>query len=84
MSLFRAPPTPIQEDDVVVKAAQPKTMTTLLPNDCRWPIGDPLHADFHFCGLAKQDGGPYCADHMRQARTSSRPRTPTYISGARV
>ena len=84
MSLLKAPPTLIQEDDIVVRGAQRKTMTTLMPNDCRWPVGDPLHADFHFCGLAKQDGGPYCEAHMRLARTSSRPRTPTYFSGARV
>ena len=26
------------------------TVFTLLPGDCRWPIGDPRNRDFHFCG----------------------------------
>lgn len=30
---------------------------------CRWPIGEPQDADFHFCGRHRR-GGPYCDHHM--------------------
>ena len=51
-----------------------KTVTTLEPRDCRWPIGDPRHEDFHFCGEAQVAGQPYCAAHLRQAFQPPRPR----------
>jgi hypothetical protein len=35
---------------------KPKTVDTLERNDCRWPIGDPRHADFHFCGAPQVAG----------------------------
>ena len=34
---------------------------------CRWPIGDPQLAEFHFCGKAKVTGLPYCEFHARRA-----------------
>lgn len=34
---------------------------------CRWPIGDPKHADFHFCGKDKVSGLSFCALHARRA-----------------
>ena len=34
---------------------------------CRWPLGDPGHEDFHFCGRDKLDGLPYCTHHARIA-----------------
>ncbi len=52
------------QDDLIIPVGQRKTMTTLLPDDCRWPIGDPQIADFHFCGKRKVDGHPYCDFHM--------------------
>jgi hypothetical protein len=36
---------------------------TLEDHHCRWPIGDPQHADFHFCGAEKIEGLPYCFEH---------------------
>jgi GcrA cell cycle regulator len=33
---------------------------------CRWPLGDPNAASFHFCGCQTNDG-PYCAHHARLA-----------------
>ncbi len=30
---------------------------------CKWPIGDPGEADFHFCGSASVAGRPYCPEH---------------------
>lgn len=26
---------------------------------CRWPIGDPKQADFHYCGMPRLEGLPY-------------------------
>ncbi len=56
------------------RAKKPKTVDTLEKNDCRWPIGDPRHADFHFCGAQQAMGRPYCELHWRMAFQPSRPR----------
>jgi len=34
---------------------------------CKWPIGDPLNPDFHFCGRTPKDDHPYCEFHARRA-----------------
>jgi len=34
---------------------------------CKWPIGDPLNSDFHFCGRPSEEGKPYCEFHSRRA-----------------
>lgn len=36
-------------------------------NQCRWPIGDPKDADFHFCNAKRVTGFAYCAHHARRA-----------------
>lgn len=42
---------------------------------CRWPIGDPQHEDFKFCGCANAMGLPYCEEHAKIAyQTTSRSR----------
>lgn len=43
---------------------------------CRWPIGDPKHADFHFCGKVKAAGLPYCGAHAERAYAPSIPPQP--------
>jgi GcrA cell cycle regulator len=53
--------------ELVIPLNERKTIATLAANDCRWPIGDPQHADFHFCGKAKEPGLVYCAHHARRA-----------------
>ena len=43
------------------------SILNLTENNCKWPIGDPGDAEFHFCGdqpLAKM---PYCEMHARKA-----------------
>lgn len=37
------------------------------PDTCKWPVGDPLLADFRFCNATKLDGLPYCEHHHRTA-----------------
>jgi GcrA cell cycle regulator len=54
-----------------------KTIANLEPCDCRWPVGDPRHADFHFCGAQNVAGRPYCAEHNAKAVETMRVRTPS-------
>jgi GcrA cell cycle regulator len=51
-----------------------KTVQTLDAHDCRWPIGDPQHADFHFCGERRVAGRPYCKAHEQAAIQPPKPR----------
>lgn len=67
-------------DEPRVPLAQRKTINTLMPDDCRWPIGDPQAAGFHFCGAQKVEGSPYCAFHMAKGFQPSRPRQASYRS----
>lgn len=63
------PPEPFvpSAEELVIPLAERKTIETLAGNDCRWPIGDPQHPDFHFCGKTKVPGLPYCEHHARRA-----------------
>ncbi len=45
-------------------------LTELSDRVCRWPNGDPLQDDFHFCGNTPKDGVCYCAYHARMAYQS--------------
>ena len=44
-----------------------RTLLELNEETCRWPIGDPGHPDFFFCGGQTITGLPYCAYHSRVA-----------------
>lgn len=61
-------------DELVIPLAERKTIQTLVECSCRWPIGDPKMADFHFCGKNKVAGLPYCEFHARRAYQSPPPR----------
>ncbi len=43
------------------------SLLQLNEDTCKWPIGDPLSADFYFCGQHSNDGKPYCEFHSRRA-----------------
>lgn len=60
------PFTPAVEE-LVIPLAERKSIQTLTECNCRWPIGDPQLADFHFCGKNKVPGLPYCEFHARRA-----------------
>ena len=60
------PFTPAVEE-LVIPEKERKSIQTLTENHCRWPIGDPQMADFHFCGKSKVNGLPYCEFHARRA-----------------
>jgi GcrA cell cycle regulator len=39
------------------------TTIALTIDTCRWPFGDPVAADFHYCGEPPLIDGPYCEVH---------------------
>lgn len=41
---------------------------------CKWPLGHPGDADFHFCGTPSVPAMPYCPDHCREAYQAQQPR----------
>jgi GcrA cell cycle regulator len=55
----------VEELDIPLK--ERRTIATLTDCSCRWPIGDPQMADFHFCNRNKVPGLPYCEFHARRA-----------------
>ena len=54
-------------NDVVVPMARCLELTDLTERTCKWPIGDPLKDDFHFCGNESPDSSPYCGYHQKLA-----------------
>ena len=54
-------PVPIRVADI--PEGERVTILMLSDKTCRWPIGDPSHADFCFCGKSPRDGSPYCPGH---------------------
>ena len=66
-------PKAVAKDGYVPPADEPaplhqrKTVVTLEEDSCRWPIGDPLLSDFHFCGAVAHKGLPYCSVHRARA-----------------
>jgi len=54
-------------EEIEIPLAERKDLQDLTENDCRWPIGDPQHDDFHFCNRGKVPGLPYCEFHAKRA-----------------
>ena len=48
----------------VEKTAKKISLMELTERTCKWPIGDPATEEFWFCGLAVQQGKPYCEAHV--------------------
>jgi GcrA cell cycle regulator len=68
---------PVGKPATGVSKGGKQTRTTLLDlNDkvCKWPIGHPDDADFHFCGRPSNAGFPYCNDHCLVAYQAQMPR----------
>jgi len=45
----------------------PKKLTELTDNTCKWPIGHPYEEDFYFCGRKPLEKFPYCKLHVLYA-----------------
>lgn len=54
-------------EDVVVPISRRLKLVELSERTCKWPNGDPLAEDFHFCGNDAGEAGPYCTYHSRIA-----------------
>jgi GcrA cell cycle regulator len=64
----------VQIRPVAPPKAAGKTLFELTNGTCRWPIGKPGTAGFHFCGEAGADlesGRPYCERHAKRAYIQS-------------
>jgi GcrA cell cycle regulator len=87
------PPAPPRRLVPAKPSADISAKTSLLDlNDriCRWPMGHPGEADFHFCGDKVNPGFPYCVSHCGRAyqaqlpRGHRRPPPPLPFGGPRV
>jgi GcrA cell cycle regulator len=58
---------PYVDESLVAPVALRLELTQLTERTCKWPIGDPALEDFHFCGNASPEAGPYCSYHSRIA-----------------
>ena len=61
-------------EELIIPVAERKSIQTLTESSCRWPIGDPQAAEFHFCGKSKVPALPYCEFHARRAFQPAVPR----------
>ena len=53
--------------NVVIPISRRLTLTELTERTCKWPVGDPLKDDFHFCGCEAIESSPYCKFHAKMA-----------------
>ncbi len=55
------------DSEIFIPVEQRITLLQLSEVTCKWPIGDPLNDDFHFCGRDSDEGKPYCEFHSKRA-----------------
>jgi GcrA cell cycle regulator len=55
------------QEEVVVPMSRRVQIMELKEAMCKWPIGDPTHAEFVFCGADCSFGTPYCTYHSAVA-----------------
>jgi GcrA cell cycle regulator len=53
--------------DVVVPMSRRVKIMELREAMCKWPLGDPMQADFAYCGADCGFGTPYCSHHSSVA-----------------
>jgi len=56
-----------QESEIFIPVEERVSLMQLSEVTCKWPIGDPLNDDFHFCGRTSDEGKPYCEFHSKRA-----------------
>ncbi len=85
-----APPRRLVPAKPSAEIAGKTTLLDLSEKVCRWPMGHPGEADFHFCGVQVNPGFPYCVEHCGRAyqaqlpRGVRRPPPPLPFGGPRV
>lgn len=58
---------PVRKEKPNAPAPMMVELEDLGSGQCKWPIGDPLHEDFGFCGNGRQEGKPYCPHHVSRS-----------------
>lgn len=53
--------------EVVIAISRRISIMEIREGLCRWPLGDPLQAEFAFCGADCSSGKVYCTQHARVA-----------------
>ncbi len=85
-----APPRRLVPAKPSPEIADKTSLLDLSDRVCRWPMGHPGEADFHFCGEKVNPGFPYCVEHCGRAyqaqlpRGARRPPPPLPFGGPRV
>ena len=85
-----APPRRLVPAKPSPEMADKTSLLDLNERICRWPLGHPGEADFHFCGVPVNSGFPYCVEHCGRAyqaqlpRGVRRPPPPMPFGGPRV
>jgi GcrA cell cycle regulator len=85
-----APPRRLVPAKPSPEIANKTSLLELNERICRWPMGHPGEADFHFCGEKVNPGFPYCVEHCGRAfqaqlpRGHRRPPPPLPFGGPRV
>jgi GcrA cell cycle regulator len=64
----------VEEEPIKLEDGCFATVLTISNRMCRWPIGDPRHGDFHFCGRSPKSGSAYCEAHDQRAHQSHQPK----------
>jgi GcrA cell cycle regulator len=60
-------PEALRKVNEVEKTAKKIAMVELAEKTCKWPVGSTATEQFWFCGLAVQQGKPYCEAHVSVA-----------------
>jgi GcrA cell cycle regulator len=63
--LARVPFKPRAITDLSAPTNQRVSLLALTEGMCKWPFGDPMWADFAFCGHKNFNSLPYCEYHSR-------------------
>jgi GcrA cell cycle regulator len=64
---IEAEPELAEVHELFIPEGERLSLLDLSEQTCKWPIGDPLNPDFHFCGRMPKDDHPYCEFHARRA-----------------
>lgn len=78
-------PSPIKQRPLELSPTPPMGTATILAlgdRSCKWPVGDPLSPDFHFCGKPACTGMPYCTNHAQLAYQPKRSKSSSNGSGS--
>lgn len=58
---------PNQNSELFIPPEERIGLLSLNETTCKWPIGDPLLPEFHFCGRDSEESKPYCEFHSKRA-----------------